>query len=216
MKTNHPFKFTFMLRNSLIIMAIAIFMLGVASCKDKKKITDNPDPKENVVKVDENLVKAKSTLQALIDDENSKTIEEKEKIIADIKALNLNNPEVDAMIKQVEASIERAKEAKRQAIEDAKPENILKKSFESIANAGSTDEANKLIQQTLQMFTSEKANVLVIVYKGSTAADNDYDEPTNIANYLNKLKDTKKVLDNVEKIHYDANNKIKTLELIKK
>jgi hypothetical protein len=197
-------------------MAVAMFMLSAAGCKDKKKITDNPDPKKEVVKVDENLVKAKSTLQALIDDPSSKTIEEKEKIIADIKALNLNNPEVDTMVKQIEASIAKEKEAKLKAIEDAKPENVLKRSFEGIANASSADEANKLIQQTLQMFTSEKSNVLVIVYKGATQADNDYDEPTSISNYLNKIKDTKKVLDNVEKIHFDANNKIKTLELIKK
>jgi hypothetical protein len=216
MKAIHPFKFTFMLKNSLVIVAIAVLMLGVSGCKNKKKITDNPNPKDNVVKVDEQVIKAKSTLQALIDNEDSKTIEEKEKIIADIKALNLNNPEVDQMIKQVETSIKKEKEVKQKAIEDAKPENVLRKSFDGIAHASSPEEASSLIQQALQMFSSDKANVLIIVHKGATDADTDYDEPTNIGKYLNYLKDQKKNLNDVEKINYDANNKIKTLILIKK
>jgi hypothetical protein len=205
-----------MIKNSLVIMAIAIVMLGFAGCKDKKKITDNPDPKNQVVKVNEELVKAKSTLQAVIDDESSKTIEEKEKIIADIKALNLNDPEVDAMIKKLETSVANEKEAKLKAIEDAKPENVLLRSFDKIAGASSVEESNGQIQQALQLFASEKATVLVMLYKGATDADTDYDEPTNISKYLNLLKDTKKSLNKVEKIVYDANNKIKTLVLIKK
>jgi len=197
-------------------MAIAVLMLGVASCKNKKKITDVPVPKDDVVKVDEQLVKAKSTVQALIDDIDGKTIEEKEKIIADIKALNLNDSELNTMIQTVEASIQKEKDAKRKAIEDAKPENVLRRSFDGISKAGSTEEANAMIQQTLQMFSSEKANVLIIVHKGATSADTDYDEPTTILKYLNNLKDTKKNLNDVDKINYDDNNKIKTLILIKK
>ena len=205
-----------MVRNKVIVIALAVAMLGFVSCKNKKKVTDNPNPKEEVVKVDENLVKAKSILQALIDDEDSKTIEEKEKILADIKAMNLNDPELNQMIGKVQASIDKAKEAKRKAEEDAKPENVLRRSFDGIAKASSASEANSLIQNTLQMFSSEKANVLIIVHKGATDADTDYDEPTNIAKYLNYLKDQKKNLNDVERIVYDSNNKIKTLILLKK
>jgi hypothetical protein len=203
-----------MIKSTLLIMVFAMFVIGNTGCKDKKVITDNPDPKEDVVKVDENLVKAKSTLQAILDDPSSKSLAEKEKIIADIKALNLNDPEVNEMIKQIEASINKEKEDIKKAEEDAKPENVLKRYFDGIANAGSETEAKELIQKALELFTSEKANVLIIVHKDANFTD--YDEPTNITKYLNYLKDTKKNLNNVEKIHYDANNKIKTLELIKK
>lgn len=207
-----------MIKNTLIILAVALVMIGGAGCKNKKKITDTDDPTKNVVKVDENLVKAKSTLQAIIDDEGSKTIEEKEKILADIKALNLNDPELNDMIKKVETSIanekQRIKDEEEKERIAALPENVLRRYFESISKAGSETEANAIIQQALQMFSSEKSNVLIIVYKGADGTD--YDEPTNIVKYLNYLKDTKKNLNDVEKIHYDANNKIKTLELIKK
>jgi hypothetical protein len=203
-----------MIKNSLVLLALAVLLLGSAGCKDKKKITDNPDPKEDVVKVDENLVKAKSTLQALLDDEGSKSIEEQEKILADIKALNLNDPEVNDLIKKVEYSIQKQKDDIRQAEEDAKPENVLRRSFDEITKAKNDVEANALIEKTLQLFTSEKSNVLIIISKGANF--NDYDKPTNIKDYLNYLKDTRKNLNDIEKIHFGDNNKIKTLELIKK
>ncbi len=217
MKTKQYFKSAFTIQNSLVLLAFVIF-LGCAGCKDKKKITDNPDPKDDVVKVDENLVKAKSSLQALLGDESSKSIEEKEKILADIKAKNLNDPELNELIKQVEASIAKEKEdiraAEEKAKSDALPENVLRRAFDGIAKATSETEANGIIQQTLQLFTSEKSNVLIIISKAENF--NDYDKPTNIKEYLNYLKDTKKNLNDVEKIHFDADKKIKTLELIKK
>ncbi len=214
MKTKPYFNCVFMIKNSLVLLALAVLLLGSAGCKDKKKITDNPDPKEDVVKVDENLVKAKSTLQALLDDEGSKSIEEQEKILADIKALNLNDPEVNDLIKKVEYSIQKQKDDIRQAEEDAKPENVLRRSFDEITKAKNDVEANALIEKTLQLFTSEKSNVLIIISKGANF--NDYDKPTNIKDYLNYLKDTRKNLNDIEKIHFGDNNKIKTLELIKK
>jgi hypothetical protein len=214
MKTKQYLKSTLMVKNTLLILAFAVLIFGNTGCKNKKKITDNPKQKEDVVVVDQQLVKAKSTLQALIDDEGSKSITEKEKILADIKALNLNDPELNEMIKKVEGSIANQKEAIRKAEEDAKPENILQKYFDGIANSGNDAEAKDLIQKALQMFSSDNANVLIIIHKEANM--NDYDEPTTILKYLNYLKDKKKNLNNVEKIHYDANNKIKTLELIKK
>jgi hypothetical protein len=217
METKKYLKSILRIRNILMVMAISILVIGSTGCKNKKKIVDNNDPQDQVVKVDENLVKAKTTLQALLDDD-SKSIAEKEKILADIKALNLDDPDVKDLIKKVETSIEKEKQRLQQEEEqkkiDALMENVLARAFNGIANAKSVDEANALIQQTLQHFTSDKANVLVIVYKGSDGTD--YDEPTNILKYLNQLKDTKKSLNAVEKIHYDANNKIRTLELIKK
>lgn len=212
MKKKQYFKSTVLVKNSFVLLAFIIFM-GCTGCKDKKKVVDNPDPKDDVVKVDENLVKAKSTLESLLSD-NSKSIEEKEKILADIKAQNLNDPEVNDLIKKVEASIANEKEEIRKKEEAAKPENVLNRLFDGIAAATSQTEADGFIQQALQMFTTEKSNVLIIVAKGDNYTD--YDEPTNITKYLNYLRDTKKSLNKVEKIHYDANQKIKTLELIKK
>ena len=207
-----------MIRNCLITILLAVLIMASSACKDKKKITDNPDPKNDVVKVDENVVKAKSTLQAIIDDGTSKTLAEKEKIVADIKAMNLNDPEVEELIKKVEAQIAKEKEeikaAEEQAKKDALPENMLRRYFDGIANAKTPVEANSMIQQAISMFASEKATVLIIISKGDNF--NDYDKPTNIRDYLNYLKDTRKNLNDVEKIHWDANQKIKTLELIKK
>jgi len=216
MKTKQFLKITVVIK-SIIMMLVFVLCLGSTGCKNKKKITENPGQKNEIVKVDENLIKAKSTLQALLGDLNSKSIEEKEKILADIKALNLNDPELNELINKVQASIDKEKEiraAEEQAKIDALPENILRRAFEGITKARIDAEANALIDQTIQLFTSEKSNVLIIVYKGTDGKD--YDEPTNIIKYLKYLKDTKKNLNDVEKIHYDTNGKIKTLELIKK
>ena len=54
--------------------------------------------------------------------------------------------------------------------------------------------------------------LIIISKEGKTV---DYDRPTTIKNYLNYLKDTKNNINQVEKVLYDSNGKIKELELIK-
>jgi hypothetical protein len=220
MKTIRHSKTLNLIKNSLVILSLTMLILGNEGCKSKKPVVvDNP--KENkdqeLEKRNAAILLAKTTLTELLSADCTKTIAEKEKIVADIKALNLNDQGVNDLITQVEASIANQKEqirlAEEKAKEDAKPENKLKKYFANIANAPNETEANKLIEEAIGMFTSDQSNVLIII--SQEGSEKDYDKPTKIRAYLNKLKDTKKNLDNVDQIHWEG-EKIKTLELRKK
>jgi hypothetical protein len=69
------------------------------------------------------------------------------------------------------------------------------------------------INESLGLFSSPDAPVLIIISKSGSIVD--YDRPTTIRNYLNYLKDTKNNINRVEKISYDDKGKIKELELYK-
>ena len=80
-----------------------------------------------------------------------------------------------------------------------------------IANAKDVNTANNYIKEALKLFESPDAVVLIRLNNYG-----DYDRPTTAVNYLNYLKDQKKVTVNVDNIKYNAANKITELELIKK
>ena len=197
--------------NKFFILLIAISLVSLSSCKSKKKVIDIEEDAVEVV--NPNIMKSKTALQKILDDNGTMTIAEKEKILADIKALNLDDDELNDMITKAEkkiaddkAEIERQKEA-------AKPENMLKSYFGKIANAANEAEANANIDKALGLFTSPKSTVLIII--AEDAHMKDYDKPTNISKYLNYLKDTKNNTNTVDEIKWDANKKIKTLILKK-
>ena len=203
--------------NIVAILALSLFLIA-SGCKSKKEIVpidDNKDKEtEEIVKVDPNIAKSKATLQKLLDNYGDYSIEEKEEIIAKIKALNLKDNEIDAMIVKLEAQIAEEKEKIKKENEDAaKPENRLKKYFNDIATASSETDANNKITEALKMFSSFSSNVLIIISESEYGKD--YDKPTNITKYLNYLKDSKNNVNAVEEIKYDADNKIKTLILRK-
>ena len=214
MKTKRNFNSLNLIKDSILLMALAMLLLGPAGCKSKKPVV--VEEKEDTEKVDAKLVQAKSTLKALLNDE-SKSVEEKEKILADIKALNLNDDELNSLIKEVEAKIEKEKEeiriAEEKAKEAAKPENKLRRYFDGIAKASNDGAANQLITEALGMFTSDKSNVLIIIAEQD--AIKDYDKPTKIDAYLNYLKTTKNNINDVDEIKWEG-DKIKTLILRKK
>ncbi len=216
MKTSKQINTLNLIKNTLILMALAMLLVGPAGCKPKKPIVKD-DPKENQDQVNAQLVKAKSTLTELLSPECTKSIEEKEKIVADIKALNLKDQGLNDLIAQVETSIANEKEAIRiadeKAKEAAKPENKLRKYFKDIASASSDAEANTLIEEAIGMFVSDQANVLIIISQDEHMKD--YDKPTKIRKYLNYLKDSKSNINDVDQIHWEG-DKIKTLELKKK
>ena len=211
MKTN---KFNF---NIITILILSLFLI-TSACKTKKEIIDIKDDKETeevVDKVDPNIAKSKATLQKMIDNYDDYSIEDKEASIAKIKTLNLNDDEIDGMITTLETKIAEEKEKIRKEKEDAaKPENRLKKYFNNIATASNSTDADYNIKETLKMFKTTTATVLIIISEGDYGKD--YDKPTNITKYLNQLKDTKNNINAVEEIKYDDNNKIKTLILRKK
>ncbi|OQY00032.1 MAG: hypothetical protein B6I20_09335 [Bacteroidetes bacterium 4572_117] len=197
--------------NKLLILAISISLLGLSSCKTKKKVADTE--KDVVEVVNPDIAKSKLALYKLLNDDGTMTIEEKEKIVNDIKNLGLDDEELNKLIARVDEKIAIEKEELEKKKEAAKPENMLKSYFTKIASAPNKDDANKQITEALKMFSSDKSNVLVII--AEEGGEKDYDEPTNISSYLNYLKDTKNNTNTVDEIKWDANNKIKTLILRK-
>ena len=90
----------------------------------------------------------------------------------------------------------------------------LAENLKNIAKAPNYNAANQTITQTLQMFSSPDAPVLIIIYE--SGAEVEYDEPTTISNYLNYLKDTKNEPAIVAEMGTDNAGKIKELVLRKK
>jgi len=215
MKTKRNFNSLNLIKDGLLLLALVMLLLGPAGCKSKKPIVVEEDVK--VEKVDAKLIQAKSTLKELLSDECTKTVGEKEKILADIKALNLNDEELNSLIKEVEADIEKEKEeiriADEKAKEAAKPENKLRRYFDGIARASDDGKADMLISEAIEMFTSDQSSVLIIISQSEHIKD--YDKPTQIRAYLNYLKTTKNNINDVEEIKWEG-EKIKTLILRKK
>jgi hypothetical protein len=205
---------------SVIMMMVISLAGGMSSCKSKKKLAKEKEAAEYAAKVNT----AKTTLLDILNDNTAMSLEEKEAAVASIKAMNLNDPEIDELLRQADAKLkaERAALNKPKPVPEKAPENeVLKKQqaetindyFTSIAGATSTSQANMLIIDALKLFVSPDTPVLIIISKSGEQVD--YDRPTTIKNYLNYLKDTKNNVNKVEKISKDDSGKIKELELIK-
>ncbi len=203
---------------AMILLAAFITIGGTTSCKSKKRLAKEAAEAEYKSKVAEAI----KDLNAILDDETLWTLEEKEARVQTIKNWNLQNAEVDDLLFQVEKKLARERaqknEEERRAAEErehAQSTNVvLENNFRSIANAGSTSQANRVINETLGMFESNNVPVLIII--SQAGGFNDYDRPTTIENYLNYLKDQKISRNSVNDIKYNANGKISELELIKK
>ncbi|MCR5645563.1 MAG: hypothetical protein K6F96_04105 [Bacteroidales bacterium] len=205
----------------LVLLAAFVTLGGTSSCNSKKKAAKAAAEAEYKARVAE----AVRDLTAILDDETAWTLEEKEHRVQTIKDWNLQNAEVDDLLFQVEKKLareraqaaQRAEEERRAAEEAAKaqqPKNVLEKNFASIANAGSVAQANRLINETLQLFSSNDVPVLIII--SQAGGFNDYDRPTTIENYLNYLKDQKVNRNNVHELKFNDNGKITEVELIKR
>lgn len=205
----------------MILLVTVITLGGNTSCKSKKKLAKEAAEAEYKARVAE----AVRDLTAILDDETAWTLEEKENRVQTIKDWNLLNPEVDDLLFQVEKKLAReraqaeqkAEEERRKAEEDAKanePKNILEKNFASIANAASLTQANRIINETLQLFSSNSTPVLIII--SQAGGFNDYDRPTTIENYLNYLKDQKVNRNSVSSLQFNEAGKITEVELIKR
>ena len=202
----------------MILLAAFITLGGTTSCKSKKKLAKEAAEAEYKSKVEEAI----RDLNAILDDETLWTLEEKEARVQTIKDWNLQNAEVDDLLFQVEKKLARERaqkeeEARRAAEEReqaAAADVVLGRNFNSIANAGSVSQANRVINETLSLFESPNVPVLIIIRQN--AGFNDYDRPTTIENYLNYLKDQKKATEKINDIKYNSNGKINELELIKK
>ena len=205
----------------MILLAAFITLGGTTSCKSKKRLAKEAAEAEYKARVAE----AVRDLTAILDDETTWTLEEKEHRVQTIKDWNLQNAEVDDLLFQVEKKLareraqaeQRAEEERRAAEEAARakePKNVLERNFASIANAASVTQANRIINETLQLFSNNEVPVLIII--SQAGGFNDYDRPTTIENYLNYVKDQKANRNQVYNLKVNEAGKITEVELIKR
>lgn len=205
----------------LLLLATFITIGSTTSCKSKKRLAKEAAEAEYKARVAE----AVRDLTAILDDETTWTLEEKEHRVQTIKDWNLQNAEVDDLLFQVEKklsreraqALQRAEEERRAAEEAAKaqqPRNVLERNLASIANASSVNQANRLINETLQLFANSSVPVLIII--SQAGGFNDYDRPTTIENYLNYVKDQKVNRNSVSDLKFNEAGKITEVELIKR
>ena len=199
----------------IILMIAMLIAIGMGGCKSQKKLAREKAAAEYAQKVEQ----AKKNLTAIINDDNM-SLEEKERLLRETKAMNLNEPEILRMIQEAEDVIAAEKaEAERLRREAEKKVELttaqkLENYFNEIAYAPSVAVANQKINEATQMFASPQTPVLIIIAREGDIVD--YDRPTTINKYLNYLKDQKKNINAIENIGTDENGKIVELELIKK
>ena len=209
------------LKSIIILAMIALVTLcGATSCNSSKGMSK---------KEYKALVKqAEKDLNAILNDETDWTLEEQLDRINEYKKVDFSkkNPEITEMLERAEQKVtnaiaERDRIAEQKRLEEEqrlreleeqnKPKTALTDYFTMIANAKDVTTANNFIKEALKLFESPDAVVLIRLNNYG-----DYDRPTTAVNYLNYLKDQKKVTVNVDNVKYNEENKITELELIKK
>ena len=209
------------LKSTIILAMIALVTLcGATSCNSSKGMSK----KEYKAAVKQ----AEQDLNAILNDETEWTLEEQLERINELKQIDFSkkNPEIVEMIERAEQKVtnaiaERDRIAEQKRLEEEqrlreleeqnKPKTALTDYFTMIANAKDVTTANNFIKEALKLFESPDAVVLIRLNNYG-----DYDRPTTAVNYLNYLKDQKKVTVNVDSVKYNEENKITELELIKK
>jgi len=207
----------------LLMLALAIIIAGgFTSCKSQKKIAAEQAAAERAAQIEQ----AKQDLLMVINDQGNMSLQEKEDKLSEVKGMNLEDPEVDALIIKAEEVIaaqkakikqmeeeKRRKELEAQNAEEQKFSKI-ENLFNDIANSKSMEMGNTKINEALRFFASPDVPVLIITFmEGSTK---DYDRPTTIKKYLEYIKDQHKNANNIHNVQFDASGKITELELIKK
>ena len=211
---------------SIIILAMValVTICGATSCKTSEGASKKLTKKEYKARV----AQAEKDLTAILNDATEWSLEEQQARVNEIKQTDFSkkNPEIVEMIERAEAKIanalvERDRLAEQQRLaeeqrlremeEQNKPQTGLIEYFDMIANAKNVTAANSYIKEALKMFASPDAVVLILLNNYG-----DYDRPTTAENYLNYLKDQKKVNVRINNVKYNEQNKITELELIKK
>jgi len=203
----------------ILVLLVGGLAFGTGGCKSKKKLAMEQAALEYAEKVE----KAKAELQAILDDDGTMPLTEKERRLKNIKGQNLNDPEVNDLIVKVEAKIAAEKEAlrikeeeelKRKLAEEEKHRyDYINDAFSEIANAKDVETANAKISDALKLYSSESVPVLIIIHQEGDVID--YDKPANIKDYLNYLKDQKKYNNSINTVKFDSYGQITELELIK-
>jgi hypothetical protein len=211
-------------RLMMVFLVATIALGGATSCKSKKKIAAEEAAAAYAKKVSQ----AKADLNAIINRTSDWTVEEQRQRVAEIKAENFDDPEIQKLVSMAEkeidylqAELDRKAEEERLRKEEEARLMAMKSEyaafdnqFKAIASASSVDEANQKINGTLAKFASPDAPVLIII--SQVDGINDYDKPTTASQFLNYLKDVKKYTFQVESIKTDSNGNVTELELLKK
>ncbi|MEQ9442104.1 MAG: hypothetical protein RIG62_23895 [Cyclobacteriaceae bacterium] len=212
--TSHHLARSRRMNYSWIMLALwACVAFGTVGCKAKKEARAAAEARA------ERISKARADLLAVINDQGSMSTEEKEAVVEQVKDMNLQDAEIQNLIDRAEAMIADEKAAARQgdsrpAVTESGPtsESDLNNMFRNVASGGSN--VNGDIRNAMDKFASSETPVLIII--SQSGGQTDYDEPTTISKYLNYLKDTKSDPAEVYNMVFDANGKIKELELIKR
>jgi len=214
----------YVIRLFVILLATTIAG-GFSGCTSKKKLARQKAATERTAAIE----KAKTELLAVINDNGQMSLSAKEKKVSEIKALNLQDPEVDELILRAEEAIakqkkelqrleeEKEKQRKAEAAAVAVTEQKYEKIddyLDAVVNTKSLEMRNQKISETLKFFASPEVPVLIIIYQ--EADIKDYDKPTTIKKYLEYLKDLQKNPNKVNDVKYNDNGKITELELLKK
>lgn len=185
--------------NSLIIQA---------SEKVKKSVADQQRMQE------QRKAEARTMLYDLLADKEDLTADEMQKKLNYIKAMKINDSEIDELIERVEKKIANLRESSQ----GGTIKKQLETAFTAISDAarnGNITNANNLIQSTIsKYFVSESTPVLIVISKEGSIID--YDKPTTIKKYLDFCKDQKESRNAVDSYLLDNFGKIKELDLIKK
>ena len=215
MKSSNAMNLTLKL---FLFLMIGGIVFSTSSCKSKKKLAQEAAAKEYAEKV----AKAKAELQAILDDNGTMPLAEMERRLNDIKSQNLNDPEVNALIKKVEEKIAKEKarikqlELEQKELEKNKDTGYgyINDYFKQIAAAKDVTIANAKIAEALKLYASKDVPVLIIISQADGITD--YDKPTTIEKYLNFVKDQKKYTNDIYNVKMDTYGQITELELIKK
>jgi len=208
----------------MVMMVAAITFGGVTSCKSKKKLAAEQAAQAYAQKLSD----AYADLNAIIDGTTTMTLDEQRKRVAEIKAENFNDPEMNKLITQAEKEIDfqqaelerKAEEERLRKEEEARIRAeqskyaVIDNQLQAIAAAGSIDAANNQINTALQQFASPDVPVLIIISQENGISD--FDRPTTAKNFLNLLKDTKNYNYKVYSVKRDSMGKITEMELLKK
>ena len=211
-------------RIMVVILLAGITFGGLSSCQSKKKLAKEQAAAAYNTKVQQ----AKKDLTAMLNGTTTWTLDQQFKRLDTIKSYNIADQDVKDLIVKVDDKLNTEKaEAERKAEEDRlRKEEAAKKlaeqakfkaineSFTGIAHAVSYDEADKEINQALQLFATPDVPILIII--DQVDGVNDYDRPTTASRFLNYLKDIKSYNYAVESVKRNTEGKITELELIKK
>ena len=210
----------------LILLLAGMLIFGTTSCSSQKRLARKHAKEARLAQ----LAQAKADLYEIINDEGFIPLDTKEKMLNNVKAMNLDDKEINVLIVRAEEKLERDRlahrkkmeeeakraeaerlEFERQAREKALKHGPIQDALIGIAAAPNLREANIRINQALEMFASPDTPVLILVSQEGNIRD--YDRPTTIRKYLELLKDQKRYNNDIENVQYNAAGKITELEL---